>query len=362
MGITGFGVKPLNKLKDVKRDKTGGVVMETAATGLTTSVTAAGTGQTTTSITGNRNNVSMNYNITGTGGTIQLLQNGSVMASATGLATGASGTLSFYTTTPPTSPTLTGLASFNGAGTATFTFNINGVRNKAFDDFMNDIRRVGRTVQFISQATGLTTTATTSGVSVTTKTTGITGSRFFVQMPWENQKGVGLNLTLMKNGSALVSATNQAQGASGTLVASFDAPTSNFDLTGNYSWNTAGTTDSFTATGSTAALGTSASVTPDVGTLTGTAYTVYYTVHVYTGSGEFKIYMNGTTVISDTGLPRDVTRRYTATGTWTSPTWSLWLHGTNDRIGVDTRTLRLGGPGRVSVSFSVNQVEKLALA
>jgi len=174
MGITGFGSPGAKKLKDVKKDKTGNVVMETAVSGLTT--TGTGTITTNTTATGNRNNVSLSYNIAGaevsavslnqngtqmgtlnptiatalttTGttvqtsttateyrnnvsmqysvagatGTVKLLQNGSTMASTTFTATPASGTLTFTTATPPESPTLTGAITLTATGTLTASF------------------------------------------------------------------------------------------------------------------------------------------------------------------------------------------------------------------------------------------------
>lgn len=369
MGITGFGSPGAEKLKDVKEDKSGSVVMETVASGLITSVTAAGTGQTTTTATGNKNYMSMNYNITGTGGTIQFLQNGGVMDSTTGLAAGASGTLTFYSSTPPTSPTLTGKGTFNGAGTATFTFNANGLRTKSFNDFMHDVRRdVNGTVVVETAAIGLSTTAHDTGVSVTTKTT-VTPERYFVSMNWTNSIGSGADIALLQNGSMQTSITNQAEGATGTLTTSNDTPLATpQSLTARYTWATLGGNGTVTSYVESYRLSTTVVTnnTSEIFTLNGTGTTVSIVAKVNASpTGTMYFSVNDSPFFTTTN-PATGTYTSTTTGAFTSPSATVRGHASGTTFGaiVDTRTYKLLGPntGEGTVSFSVNQIRGLQVA
>lgn len=366
MSIVGFGAKGAAKVIDVKRNASGSVVMETVASGLQTSVTAAGTGQTTTTPTGNRNTASMSYNITGTGGTIQLLQNGSVMDSVTGLAAGDSGVLDFYTPSPPTSPALTGLASFNGAGTATFTFNANGLRTKPIiNGFLNDIwRDVNGSITMETVASGLSTITTVIGTPVTTKTTLTKPGRYFINMKWKNHLGSGADIAFLQNGSVIDSITNQASKATGNLSGSFGSSVQS--LTGRFNWGTVTTlVNSFQT-----AVGMDDSES-SFQTLTGVGGTVQVRASVTSvANGYFYVYflVNGNTFFSTTTIGGNTPTAYIAstTGSFTSP--RIGVRCSTENLGtynLATRTYKLFTPtakAKGIVTFSGNQKKELKTA
>jgi len=172
MGIKGLGKAGATKIKDVKRDKTGSVVMETVKAGATITATATAQANTTkTSLTSARYFISMTWNnIRGSGANIALLQNGSVQTSVTNQAQGASGTLLFSNDAPPATPqSLTARFTWASAGT--------------------------------SQVAGLTTNTSATGTPITTNNA-FTGMVASGVMEFDMVTGSG-TVALLQNGSVM---------------------------------------------------------------------------------------------------------------------------------------------------------------
>jgi len=342
MGIEGFGKVGATKIKDVKRDKTGSVVMETIGSG---TVTATATGQantTTTTWTGTeRYFVSMSWsNPRGSGANITLLYDGSVVDSVTNQSEGASGTLGpiSFDSTPATPQSVTARFSWTTYGT-----------------------------MYAPKGT-ITTTQTGVSVTVSTPESGMVASGV---MTFTITTGTA-DVALLQNGSVMTSIT--AQTGSNTISYSLTAETTSPTLTGRFTWTNLGTgpVDSYTATNRISLTGGATTVESTV--LTGTGTKVGIIIHFTDGTATLRFKVNGATFVSTTkaGIPSTYTYSAFTTGTYTSPTLTLSITA-NNTVTFTTRTYVLSGPKGTasptlrirgysgSASFNVNQIRTKAL-
>jgi len=347
MGIKGFGKAGATKIKDVKRDKTGSVVMETVATGMTVTATATAQANTNkTTVTPERYFVSMKWsNPRGSGADIALLQNGSVRTSITGQAQGATGTLSFVNNSPPGTPQ---------SLTARFTW----------------------ATAETSQVTGLTTTTKRTGVSITDVRT-FTGLVASGVLPFSIQAGTA-DVALLQNGSVMASLTGQT--GANTISYSLATETTSPTLTARFTWTSliSSIADQSTLTNTVTTTTTTADVTVS---LTGTGTVVKNVVEVdLTPTGTPATVgvqdIAGVAAITTTKTftqPGTITFLWTGTATSPSPRFSLWA-GNASTATMHTRTHFLSSASATaspytlrvkgfegSASIAVNQIRTKAL-
>jgi len=301
-----------SKLKDVKRDKTGSVVMDTRVLGhtFTATATAQSTTTNTTGITPERYIVEMPWsNPRGGGADVALIHNGTTVASVTNQAEGASGTLTASFDTPPATPqTLTGRFTWATAGT--------------------------------DQTTGLSTTTTNTGVSVTSNYA-FTGQVASGVLPFTIANG-SADVSLLQNGSVMTSITNQT--GANTISYSLASETASPTLTARFNWNTVWSTVNSYATTATTNTGSTSVTISDPQVVTGTGNAVKMTaIFDANTDGDCYFSINGTAFWSTHITATTTTLSATTTGTFTSPSLTARMHmPTGTWIDISNRTYRLG--------------------